>query len=136
MKKEYKKLVLSRQGMSRIYQHFINKKFAIIAPSQPRAYCPMPGSDKIDFPDEEPNPDEKVRVSEIKNLLKQNSLGYIQLQGWWKDDKAPGGFTMDNSFFIPNVKKREIIDDIATYFNQEGYIYGDGKKYYSLGTNW
>jgi len=88
----------------------------------------MPGSDKVDFPDEEPNPKEKVRVGEIKDLLKKNGLGYIQLQGWWKDSKAPSGFVMDNSFFIPNVKKRDTIDAIATYFNQEGYIYGDGKN--------
>ena len=105
---------LNESSLSRIWQMIENDKyhFGIISAFRP------------EFEKEE----NKQKHQDLKKDIRDIGLGYIEMKGGWK-----GGSEL--SFFIPNVKKKDIIDLGTKYFqetvmykNETEFVYIDTKR--------
>lgn len=71
------------------------------------------------------------RHKDLKRMVKDLNLGYIEMRGGYREDI---GFVSEKSLFIPNINKKKAIE-IGKSFNQDGILYKDSKGFYELGTS-
>lgn len=95
-------------GLSRVLEHMWKGPFGIVSAAR--------GGD-----------DDKDRASQLKNLLKQQGQGFIDLQGGYlyEEDGQPKVPVQEASVFLPNISEAEI-RKLAVQFGQESYIFGEG----------
>jgi len=71
--------------------------------------------------------DDAARTGKLKNLLKQQGHGFIDLQGGYlyEEEGKPKVPVSEASVFIPNISEIAI-KELASQFDQESYIFGEG----------
>ena len=110
-------------GLPRLVQHMIQGQFAIISShSTPlNTQYQTQGKGRI-------HPENRGRMNQLKDILKEKGIGFIQMQGAWVNEEL-AQFIEEDSLFIPNVSE-ETARKIAEVFDQDAYIYGEGGRYW------
>jgi len=76
--------------------------------------------------------DNKENHKKLKDMIRKMGLGYIEMKGGYKEDE--GGFVNERSLFVPNIKRKDVID-LGKEFDQDTVLYKDDKEFVSIGTN-
>ena len=73
----------------------------------------------------------EIRYSELKNQIRTLGYGYIELSSGFKEED---GWVNEKSLFIPNIKKKVLID-LGVKYNQFSVIYKDTNEFIEIGTD-
>jgi len=73
------------------------------------------------------NPENKVKLVELKHLLEAQGFGFTQIQGAWFDEHF-NSFIDEDSLFIPNIPE-SVLQQIARKYSQDAYVYGKDGYY-------
>jgi len=107
---------LSESSMSRIFSHIEGKgSFGVISA----------------FRGEHGKKENIGRHGELKKLIREKGYGFIEMRGGYKEE---GGFVNELSLFIPNIKKKAIVE-LGTQYDQHSVIYKDNNEFVLIGTN-
>lgn len=98
---------LTAAGLSRVLDHMWKGPFGIVSATR--------GGD-----------DDAARIGKLKNLLKQQGQGFVDLQGGYlyEEDGKPKVPVKEASVFLPNISEM-VVKELASQFDQESYIFGE-----------
>ena len=68
------------------------------------------------------------RIADLKDVLKEYGIGFVQVQGEWIDAVA-GALLDEGSIFTPNIEE-EAVKAFCDGFGQQGYAVGSGGRYH------
>ena len=71
------------------------------------------------------------RYKELKVLVRERGYGFIELKGGYQEET---GFINEKSLFIPNIKKKEMME-LGKKYDQHSVIIKDNKAFAMVGTN-
>lgn len=110
---------LNESSMARIWQHITNENSTFGVMSAFRSNL---------------SPEEnKARHEELKNELRKNNLGYIEVEGAYRE-KQTGKMKDEASLFIPNVSRIQMIS-FGQKYDQDSVLYKDESAFQMIGTN-
>ena len=110
--KEY----LSESSLSRIMTHIEKtENFGVMSPFRKEV------SDKENLD----------RYKELKVVVREKGYGFIELKGGYQEET---GFINEKSLFIPNIKKKEMLE-LGKKYDQHSVIIKDKKAFAMVGTN-
>ncbi len=110
--KEY----LSESSLSRIMTHIEKtENFGVMSPFRKEV------SDKENLD----------RYKELKEVVREKGYGFIELKGGYQEET---GFINEKSLFIPNIKKKEMLE-LGKKYDQHSVIIKDKKAFAMVGTN-
>lgn len=115
-------------GLGRVVQHMLNDgQWGIVsAHSTPlNKEYQMSGQGTT-------HPENKQSSAELKDFLRQEGIGFIQMSGAWVDEEIEK-FITEESLLIPNVTDN-FLQKIAQKYNQDSYIFGQQGKYFIKNT--
>lgn len=114
--KETYKTYLKESSLSRVLTH-INKtkEFGVMSP----------------FRKEKSDKENESDYAELKTKVRELGYGFIELRGGYVGDE---GFFPEKSLFIPNIKRKEIIEFGKDYI-QHSVIHKNEKNFVLIGTN-
>ena len=72
------------------------------------------------------------RHADLKDQVRQKGYGFIEMRGGYKEED--GGFVNELSLFIPNAKKRDLMN-LGGEYDQDSIIYKDKDSFDLVGTN-
>ena len=110
------KTYLAESSLSRIMTH-INKteNFGVMSPFRKEF------SDKVNLD----------RYKELRELVREKGYGFIELKGGYQEET---GFVNEKSLFIPDIKKKEMIE-LGKKYDQFSVIIKDKNTFAEIGTN-
>ena len=110
--KEY----LQESSLSRIMTHVTKtENFGVMSPF------------RKEFSDKE----NLEHYKELKELVREKGYGFIELKGGYQEET---GFVNEKSLFIPNIKKKEMME-LGKKYDQHSVIIKDNKAFAMVGTN-
>ena len=110
--KEY----LQESSLSRIMTHITKtENFGVMSPF------------RKEFSDKE----NLERYKELKELVREKGYGFIELKGGYQEET---GFVNEKSLFIPNIKKKEMME-LGKKYDQFSVIIKDKNTFAEIGTN-
>ena len=71
------------------------------------------------------------RYKELKEIVREKGYGFIELKGGYKEED---GFVKERSLFIPNIKKKEMME-LGKKYDQHSVIVKDKQAFAMIGTN-
>ena len=103
-------------SLSRMWQYVEgDKSFGIISP----------------FRKSDSKSENMKKYNELKKIVKDKKLGYIELEGGFKEE---GEWVREKSMFIPGIEKKDLID-LGEKFDQYSVIYKAKDEFVEIGTN-
>jgi len=122
LNKKYKKKMLSfktyiaESSLSRIMTHVEKtENFGVMSPF------------RKEFSDKE----NLERYKELKEIVREKGYGFIELKGGYQEED---GFVNEKSLFIPNIKKKEMME-LGKKYDQHSVIVKDKQTFTMIGTN-
>lgn len=107
---------INESSLSRVLTHIKgNNDFGVISP----------------FRKENPDIKNKENYKELISIVRLMGYGFIPLKGGYVSDE---GFFAEKSLFIPNIKRKELID-LGIKYNQFSVIHKDKNNFAEIGTN-
>ena len=108
--------ILMESSLSRILFHIEKTpEFGVISPYRKE------NSDAVN----------KENYQKLADEIRKLGYGYIPLRGGYTGDE---GFFAERSFFIPNIKRKEIVD-LGIEYDQHSVIHKDKHEFALIGTN-
>lgn len=106
---------LDESSLSRIMTHINKDTFGVISP----------------FRKENSDKENNEKYKDLVKKIKEMGYGFIPLKGGYKEET---GFVNEKSLFIPNIKRKELID-LGKEYKQYSVIHKDKNDFSEIGTN-